>query len=125
MANGQNLWTGQLMDGNGRKGRIEVLFVQDKGIAAWKLQLFERDGEPLEIEGEAPFEGHPREPVRIESEQEGPNGGRVRWVISLEPSDPGMYAEAALVGTYDVSTEGADLPAVLGRGVLAIWQFGG
>lgn len=124
MADERSVWSGQLIDANGRKGGIEMHFIEEKQIAAWKLQLYERDGDPIELEGEAPFERQSsKEPIRLESEQELPEGGVVRWEISLEPADAAVYAERAQVGSYQAASEGSKEPLPLSRGVLVLWQF--
>lgn len=122
--NGEDVWSGQLLDANGRRGSIDVRFVADKRVAAWKLRLVERDGQPIELDGEAPFEDQdPRKPVHLKSSEELPDRGRVEWQLDLEPADAGLYAAGALVGAYRVAGEGTDVPLPLTRGVVIVWQF--
>ncbi|MDH3259477.1 MAG: hypothetical protein OEM84_00730 [Acidimicrobiia bacterium] len=124
MAQERSVWSGQLVDANGRKASIEVHFMEEKKVAAWKLQLYERDGEPIEMEGESPFEGQNlEEPIKLQSAQELPDGGVVRWEIALEPADAAMYARRAQVGSYRAASEGSKVPLPLSRGVLVLWQF--
>jgi hypothetical protein len=118
------VWTGQLLDANGRQGSVTAHFVAEKGLAAWKLALVERDGPSTELEGEAPLEGRdPREGVRLKSSDELAAGGVVNWELELTPADAGLFAQSALVGSYSVAAEGTDLPLPLTRGVMVIWLF--
>jgi len=124
VAQERSVWSGQLVDANGRQASIDVHFIEEKGVAAWKLQLFERDGEPVEMEGESPFEGQSlEEPIKLESAQELPDGGVVRWELNLEPADAAPFARRAQVGSYRTASEGTKVPLPLSRGVLVLWQF--
>jgi hypothetical protein len=117
------MWTGQLLDAAGRKGSIEVRFSRDRAVAVWSLRLFERDGSPVELEGESVVEGSLDESVRLESREDLPGGGSVVWRLELDPADAGVYARRALLGRYEARVEGSDLLLPVSRGVLALWHF--
>jgi hypothetical protein len=119
-----SVWSGQLLDANGRQGSIEVHFDKDKDVVAWKLKLLERDGPSTDMEGQAPLEGRdPSEPILLKMSEELPGGGRVDWELNLEPADAGMFAERAVVGAYTARVEGTEVPLPLSRGVIVAWQF--
>ncbi len=121
--NQREMWTGQLLDAAGRQGSIDVHFLEDRPVAAWKLRLFERDGSPMELEGESVVEGSREEHIRLESREKLPDGGSVTWQLELDPADAATYARRALVGRYGVKVEDSRLPFPLSRGVLVVWQF--
>jgi hypothetical protein len=111
---------GKLLDARGRVGTIDVA-VLDENEAAWKLQLSERDGQSVELEGKATIEGSLEKGFEMTAREEVPDVGVVEWSLRLEPADAGEYARLAMVGEYRV--EGPEGVVPLTRGVLALWDF--
>ena len=114
------MWTGKLLDANGRVGRLEM----DAGEGergTFTVELQERDSKPFVLRGQVTYavEGAT---VRLRSTaQSEQRGARVEWEASLTRADAGRYAQAAMLGTYAGAGAGEDSP--LTRGVVILWQF--
>jgi hypothetical protein len=117
----QPVWTGKLMDANGRVGKLKMEMAKESGRGMFEVELHERDGRPMVLKSEVTLatEGaNVRLRAPVQSAQE---GKKLEWEANLTSAEAGRYARTAMLGTYGVAGGGTGSP--LTKGVIILWQF--
>ena len=115
------MWTGKLLDANGRVGKLEMDAAADGGRGVFQLELQERDGRPVLFRGEVTLQTEGPNVRLYSSAQAEQRGTKLEWEASLTRAEAGRYARGAMLGTYSLAGGGPELP--LTKGVVILWQF--
>ena len=123
MENQEFRWNGTVIDANGRQASVSAVIHPRKDSAAFQLQTFPDDITSEVLSWNASLEGQsPTTGVRLKGEDK-VHDGVCHWEIDLDPADPDVFAKAALLGRYNVKTEGVDPGIALTKGIMIIWRF--